>query len=403
MMRKDEAMISRQEAFDRLDQALGDVRLPGVTLPVSESQGRVLYSDQLSQLTLPPFDRSAMDGFALCADDEQEQYQIVGTVAAGQVSETQLEPGMAMRIMTGAPVPAGGARVVRVEDTEVEGDTLRVLKFEPKTHIAPQGQDLKQGERVMAAGTVLGPVQIANLVSCGITAVEVVRSLRLYVLSTGDEIVDHPDQLEPGKIMNSNGPMLAALATECGLELVGVEQIGDQPDATGKAIAQAMERADIVVLSGGVSMGEYDYVLDAIGDLGLDMHFSRVAILPGKPTVFASRGARLVFGLPGNPVSVFVMFQVFVRRAMARLAGREPDWREYPMRLGEDYKRRKTERLQYVPCQIREDGSVAAVPYHGSGHLAALLAAEGFFIMPVGEKKAAAGEMVSFLPWPKGL
>ncbi|MBW1873268.1 MAG: molybdopterin molybdotransferase MoeA, partial [Deltaproteobacteria bacterium] len=227
-------------------------------------------------------------------------------------------------------------------------------------------------------------------------------SPRIAVLSTGDEIVDSPDQLGPGKIMNSNGPMLAGLAHESGLKLISQDRVPDTWDATVAAIENAMDQANLVVLSGGVSVGEYDFVLKAMSAAGLTVHFSRVAILPGKPTVFASREDTFVFGLPGNPVSVFIMFHLFVRRAVALLSGSTPGLRDFPVRLAADFKRRKIERLQHVPCRINQAGECEPVDYHGSAHLAAIMRADGFFLVAVGTAELKAGQQVTFIPMAGG-
>jgi len=393
-----EPMLPCEEAFELLDNALAGYRLPGKSVTVAQAYGRVLLNDQTSLLELPPFNKSAMDGYAIRTDDHQDQYRVVETVAAGQVSRKTIEPGTAVRIMTGACVPPGGGRVIKVEDTQQDGDLIKVLSFEDRTNIAEKAQDVRIGDLILSAGTRLGSLEIANLVSCGITRLEVVRSPRIAVLSTGDEIVDSPDQLGPGKIMNSNGPLLAGLAHESGLKLISQDRVPDTWDATVAAIENAMDQADLVVLSGGVSVGDFDFVLKAMSAAGLTVHFSRVAILPGKPTVFASRENTFVFGLPGNPVSVFVMFHLFVRRAVALLCGSTPGLRDFPVRLAADFKRRKIERLQYVPSRINQAGECEPIDYHGSAHLAAIMRADGFFLVAVGTAELKAGQQVTFIP-----
>ncbi|MBW1807229.1 MAG: molybdopterin molybdotransferase MoeA [Deltaproteobacteria bacterium] len=397
-----EPMLPCEKAFELLDNALAGYQLPGKSVTVAQAYGRVLLNDQTSLLELPPFNKSAMDGYAIRADDRQDQYRVVETVAAGQVSRKTIEPGTAVRIMTGACVPPGGGRVIKVEDTQQDGDLIKVLSFEDRTNIAEKAQDVRIGDLILSAGTRLGSLEIANLVSCGITQLEVVRRPQIAVLSTGDEIVDSPDQLGPGKIMNSNGPMLAGLAHESGLKLISQDRVPDTWDATVAAIENAMDQANLVVLSGGVSVGEYDFVLKAMSAAGLTVHFSRVAILPGKPTVFASREDTFVFGLPGNPVSVFIMFHLFVRRAVALLSGSTPGLRDFPVRLAADFKRRKIERLQHVPCRINQAGECEPVDYHGSAHLAAIMRADGFFLVAVGTAELKAGQQVTFIPMAGG-
>ncbi|HUU02679.1 MAG TPA: molybdopterin molybdotransferase MoeA [Myxococcota bacterium] len=401
-MSANRTMIPREEAFHRLDRTLSGKRLSFEKVPLPASLGRVLAVDHLSRLEMPPFDKSAMDGYAVRADDEREEYRLVGAVAAGETFERPIEPGTTVKIMTGAPVPPGGGRVIKIEDSESQGDTIRILRHEGKTNIATRAQDLKVGDVVLRAGIRVGALDMANLVACGLAEAEVVRRPHLFILSTGDEIVDHPDKLAPGRIMNSNGPMLEALAGEFGLAVSGREHVDDDRDATVEAISRAMDAADIVVMSGGVSVGDYDFVLEAMQQLDLELHFSRVAILPGKPTVFASRGDKLVFGLPGNPVSSFVMFHIFILRAVAHLTGGPLDLREFPLRLAADYRRRKTERLQHVPCRVNSAGKLEPLEYHGSAHLRAISDADGFFLVPIGVDEIKSGQVATFIPLPRG-
>ena len=234
--------------------------------------------------------------------------------------------------------------------------------------------------------------------------------VRMAVISTGDEITDDPAELRPGTIMNTNGPMLAGLAAAGGLEVVAERTVGDDLDETVAVLADAMGAAELAVLSGGVSVGDFDFVLAAFERLGLEVHFSRVAVKPGKPTVFASarQGSgqagdnKAVFGLPGNPVSAYLMFHLFVLRAAARLGGVEPRLRELRLPLAGDYRRRQSDRLQFVPARLAEDGAVETVTFHGSAHLLALGQTDGFFRVPIGVAEVPAGQRVRFVPIAEG-
>lgn len=390
--------IPAKEAFRILDEALAGVRLPTETVPVRRAAGRILAADQVSRLDLPPFDKSAMDGFAVLDGDERDEYRVLETIAAGQVAKRRLEPGTAARIMTGAPTPEGTGRVIIQENTEFEGDVVRVVRHGKARNVCKKGEDVRAGDKVLEAGTALGAREIASLVACGVTEVEAARRAKIAVVSTGDEIVDSPDAIEPGKIMNANGPMLAELARENGLEVVCELTAPDDLEATREVFRSALDVADVVVASGGVSVGEFDFVLDAISDSGLEVHFSRVAMKPGKPTVFASKGNQLVFGLSGNPVAVYLMFHLFVLRAVRIVSGGVGEPRRCELPLDSDFNRRKKDRRQYVPARLTDDGRVRAVAYHGSGHLAALTETDGFFVVPAGRATVAAGERVVFLP-----
>lgn len=394
-------MIPLDQAFSILDETLEGFRLPGETLPVSAALSRVVIADQKSRLDLPPFNKSAMDGYAVLPGDDRDEYRLIETVPAGKLGTRKLVEGTTVKVMTGAAVPAGAGRVIMQEDTQEHGDKVKVFKHGGPAHICKQAEDVKTGDLILKAGARVGALEIANLVSSGITEVEVSRQPRLSIISTGDEIEDDPGQIRPGKIMNSNGPMLAALAKQHGLPVISQRRLLDDEETTRRGIRAALEEADIVVLSGGVSVGEFDYVLGALDEAGLQVRFSRVAVKPGKPTVFSWSGEKCAFGLPGNPVSGYLMFHLFVLRAAARMTGAQPPVREIRQRLDKDFSRRKLERLEFVPARLTGDGMVAAVEFHGSAHLAAVLSADGFFQAPVGIPTLKAGDDVIFSPLPR--
>jgi molybdopterin molybdotransferase len=368
---------------------------------VQEALGKILPTDQKSRLDLPPFDKSAMDGYAVLPGDQRNEYRLIETIAAGKLGTQKLAEGTTVKVMTGAAVPAGTGRVIMQEHTEEHGELVKVHKHGGPSHVCKQAEDIKTGDVILKAGTRLGALEIANLISSGITTVEVSRQPRLSILSTGDEIVDDPAQIGPGKIMNSNGPMLAALARRHGLPVIGRRVLRDDEDATHRGIRAALEEADVAVLTGGVSVGQFDFVLDSLSEAGLRVRFSRLAVKPGKPTVFSWSDGKCAFGLPGNPVSAYLMFHLFVLRAAARMTGAAPPVREIRLRLSEDFSRRKLERLEFVPARLNQDGSVSAVEFHGSAHLAAVLQADGFFQSPIGVAKLKAGDEVVFSPLPR--
>ena len=390
-------MIPLEEALDLLQSALQGLSLGTEVLHPAQALGRVLARDQFSLLDLPPFDKSAMDGYALLEGEEAMDLRLSGTVRAGQGETPELRAGEAVKVMTGAPVPPGTGRVVMREWTEEEDGRVRILRPGGPSNICRKGEDVKKGDLVLPAGTRITPAAAANLVSCGIVEVEVHRPPRVEVLATGDEVVDSPGEIRPGRIMNSNGPMLAALARRWGMEVTGEGILRDDPEETERGIARALERADFVVLSGGVSEGDFDYVPAALEKLGVKILFDRVAIKPGKPmTLGRGEGPGLLFGLPGNPVSSFLMFHLFVQEAAARLTGERNWFRELRLPLARPFRRKKRERLEFVPARIREGGEVEPLEYHGSAHLAALREAEGFLLVPRGTAALEAGEIVTF-------
>lgn len=398
-------MISFEEALARLDSELDGRLVEARDVPVGEARGRVLAEAPLSRLDLPPFDKSAMDGYAVMDGDERDSYRVLEKVAAGQCPTRPLEPGTATKIMTGAPVPAGAGRVVMVEDTDGGDRAVRVFRHGGRSNICPRGEDLRTGQEVLPAGTVLDPLAVANLIACGIGTVHVRRRVRVAIVVTGDELVSSADELaalpeetRAGKIIDSNGPMLAGLCEAGGLEVVSRCRAPDAPDRLAAAIAEAVGRADIVVLTGGVSAGDFDYVPAALAAAGLRIVFDRVAIKPGKPLTLAAGPACVALGLPGNPVSVFLSFHLFVLRAASLLAGAGPGDRHATVALAREFAQRRADRSSFVPCRLNDVGRAEPVDYHGSAHLLGLTGADGFIRIPVGAARLPAGESVAYYP-----
>jgi molybdopterin molybdotransferase len=391
-------MISLEEAFRRLDAACENVTRPSERLPLERAHGRILAADVASGIDLPPFDRSAVDGYALPAGEEQAEYSVVETVTAGRPGRTQLAPGEAVKVMTGAPVPPGTARVAKVEHSHEKDGRVRIDRYPAQSNVCRRAEDLRAGQVILERGQALGALEIATLIGCAVGEVEVYVPPGIFVISTGDEIVDRPEDLSPGKIINSNGPLLRGLAEEHRLIVKGQVSVGDDLEKIETELGQAIRSADLVLLSGGVSVGDCDYVPEVMKRLGLTIHFNRVAVQPGKPTTFAARESKLVFGLPGNPVAVYVMFHLMVLRAVARLSHQPSLPAQIEVTMARTYERRSTARLAFVPARFTTEGSAETVVYHGSGHLTALVHADGFLVVPQGIAKIEAGEKVRFLP-----
>jgi molybdopterin molybdotransferase len=390
--------ISLDEALGIVDRAFSNCTILSRKVAVRDGFGQVLAADQVSKLHLPPFDKASMDGYAVLACDVRDKYRVLETVMAGSTPAVSLRAGAAVKVMTGAPVPSGAGRVIPIEHVQSHDDEIEIINQTIDRNICHQGEDVRAGDMILRAGSRLGPLEIANLISCGITEVDVFRPIRLAVLSTGDELVDDPRKLAPGKIMNSNGPMLALLGRRHSMEIILEKSIPDRRADTVTAISSACDCADLVLLSGGVSVGDFDFVGPAMAEAGLCVHFSAVAVKPGRPLTFASRTGAAVFGLPGNPVAVYVMFHLFVLRAAARMCGIPWTVREITLRLGRDFRRGKSDRVEYVPCRINDDGALIPVEYHGSAHLGAIGQSDGLFVVPLGISSIAAGQPVRFFP-----
>jgi molybdopterin molybdotransferase len=393
-----EQVISFEEALDTVDRVLADWLAEAEAVAVRDAQGRVLAEDAVSRLDLPPFHKSAVDGYALMEGDEREEYRVIEQVPAGRTPTCPLSPGQATKVMTGAPVPEGAGRVVMIEHTEERGSIVRVLRHGGQPNIRQRGEDAHVGQTVLCRGSRLGALTVANLVACGIASVQVRRPVRVAIVSTGDELVDRFEEITPGKIMDCNGPMLAGLARENDLPVVFGAVARDEPEELTEALQAAAARADVTVVSGGVSVGELDLVPMALTKAGFTIHFDRVAMQPGKPLTFATRDRRAAIGLPGNPVSVFVGFHLFVLRAVARISGSAPPARPFAVAVRKEVRLRSSERTALLPCVLDPDGSAEVVAYHGSADLLAVSRADGFLRIPQGVDHLEAGSKALFYP-----
>ncbi len=391
-------IILFEEAQAIVDRLLAGRHIETERLPILHCHGHVTAEEPKSRLELPPFNKSAMDGYAVMNDDERETYRVLEHIPAGKTPTLALTPGTASRVMTGAPVPEGTDRVIMIEQTDGGEETVRVHKHGGKENICWQGEDVGVGQRLLNRGERLDVLAVANLIACGVTEVSVRRSIRLAILSTGDEITGQPGDLAPGKIMDSNGPMLAGLCKEQGIQVVRQEIVRDDREALAAALRQASESADLTVVSGGVSAGDFDFVPQALADVGFTIHFDRVAAQPGKPLTFATNGDAVLFGLPGNPVSVFTGFHLFVLRAACHLCGATPSDPGFQVPLRNAFKRKRAKRIAFIPAIVGVDGLAEPIPYHGSAHLLALSKADGFLQIPLGVDRIPEGARVLFRP-----
>jgi len=392
-------MISYSQAQELLRKEM--LTLAPDALPLDRCLGRVLAQAAVSDLDMPPFDGSAMDGFAVrSADltaataDAPVRLRVVGEVPAGTVADRSPDAGECLRIFTGAPVPVGADAVVMVEATEAVGEeVLFRAPAKPGQHIRPKGQDIAAGQTVVEAGKEVTPAVAGVLATVGVAQPLVYPAPRLAIIATGDEIVP-PDQVPgPGQIRNSNAAVLAAQARLAGCDVAFTATVGDDETALRDTLARGLGH-DLLILSGGVSVGKYDLVKAALRDAGVVVIFDKVRMKPGKPVVFGRHGRhRRIFGLPGNPVSAFVTFELFVRPMIRAMQGHATlDNRVVKARLAAPAVNRSARRT-FVPAQVRRDGNgtwqVTLLEYHGSGDLRALVDANALAILP---------EVVSELP-----
>ncbi len=404
-------MISLEAALEIVDRVLADRRPKVVRVPLREAAGRVLAADVASPTDLPPFDRATMDGWAIPPGDGRT-YRAAGVVNAGDLDAIAalagegappLAPGTAVRVMTGAPVPPGTARVVPVELARADGDAIEIDAAAGPVGSLPacvhaRGRDLRAGEAAARAGERLDPLRWANLLACGATEVAIARAPRVAIAATGDELVDDPADLRPGRIVDANAPLLRELLARRGWPAGAHRPIADDPGATKARVAGMLGQHDVVVLTGGASVGDRDCVPGALRALGLTVHFDRVAVQPGKPTLFATGERGVVLALPGNPVSALVTAHLFVVPALARLEGERARPRFVTLPLAADWRGGPYDRVRLLPARLTPEGGARLLDYHGSGHLRALIAADGLVRLEPAWEARAAGEPVAF--WP---
>ncbi len=367
------------------------------TCPAEAALGRVLATPLVANVTVPPLDNSAMDGYALrLADWSAEGWLPVSQrIPAGTIG-AELAPNTVARIFTGAPVPAGADCVVMQEDCEVNDGKVRVAAI-PKagSHIRRAGEDIRAGQTVLEAGARLGPAQLGVAASVGATELGVVRRLKAAVFFTGDEIVLPGQPLAPGRIYNSNRATLIALLTQMGIEVIDLGQVPDRLDATVATLERAARAADVVITSGGVSVGEEDHVKAAVEQLGR-IEMWKVAMKPGKPLVYGRVGNADFLGLPGNPVSAFVVFCLFVRPFLLRRMGAEAlPAATFSVPAGFDWVK-PGKRREFLRARL-EDGWAMLYPNQSSGVLTSLAWADGLVDIEAGTS-VGNGDPVRFIP-----
>ena len=396
-------LITIAEARELVLQATAPLGVEMVA--IADARDRVLAADVAAVGDVPPFPCSAMDGYALAPGEADRTLAVAGESRAGAPSTRPLGEGEAIRISTGGAIPAGATAVIPQENVEVEGESIvtRSVVHEGD-HIRDKGEDMRAGTTVLRAGRVLGAAELGAAVAAGVGALTVARRPTVQVLSTGDELRAPGEPLGPGEIHNSNGPMLVALAAHQGAVTAPPGRLPDDRAATEQGLAKALQNADVVIVSGGVSVGPHDHVKPALADLGVEEVFWRVALQPGKPTWFGRRGSTLVFGLPGNPVSAVVTFSLFVRPALAALQGRAE---EHPLDLEAVLAtpvRRNPDREQALRVRLeRRNGQLMATPNgpQGSHIVTSLLGADALALVPAGQGELEAGARVMLESLPR--
>jgi molybdopterin molybdotransferase len=380
--------------------------LPAEPVRLAEALGRTLARDITTREAIPPFTKATMDGYAVRAEDTRAsaagtsgdvELRVLEDLPAGRLSRKTVGPGVAVRIMTGAPLPKGADAVVMVEDTEQSGSAVKIRRgVRPGDNIGLAGEDLEKGEVALERGGAIGPAEIGMLAAAGLARVPVTRRPKLAVIATGDEIVEPGETKRPGQIRNSNGPALTAMAVRAGAAATYLGIARDRNSSLAGKLTRAAG-ADILVLSGGVSVGDYDLVKKALEGHGVRPVFWQVRIKPGKPVFFGRRGRQLVFGLPGNPTSAMVSFHLFVRPAIERMLGRTVQGPETGRAVLAEAIVLKPGRTQFLRGLLVDQGPVLRVaPYNDqrSGVLRSMVRSRVLIVVPADiERLEADGEV----------
>jgi molybdopterin molybdotransferase len=367
-----------------------------------ECSNRILAESVIGDLDSPPYDKALMDGYAVRAADcaaLPATLKVIEEVGAGRVPSKAVGPREATRIMTGAPMPAGADCVIRVEQTDRRGADVTINAPAPKPgqHILARGRELRAGDVVLSAGTMLHPQELGILAGAGRASALLYPNPRVAILSTGDEVVEPPALPGPGQIRNSNGPMLLAQAMRAGAapRYLGIAR--DDPQSLRLSITAGLTDTDVLILSGGVSAGTFDLVPGVLQELGVAQHFHKVAMKPGKPLFFGTRDGQLVFGLPGNPVSSFVCFELFIRLAVRALRGEsQPHPRQVSLPIAEEF-RADNDRPTYHPARL-EVGQwgvrMRPLAWFGSADLRGIAGANALIVLPPGAQSFHVGDVV---------
>ncbi len=364
------------------------------TIMFNNTLNRVLAGNVISDIDMPPFNKATVDGFACRKADLSADLEIIETIPAGKFPEHKIDENRCARIMTGAPVPEGADIVFMVEDSQIlPSGKVRYSGPSSKLNIAMKGEDVMKGSPVLEAGKMVRPQDIAVMAAVGSTSVIVSKMPSVAIISSGDELVEPFEKPGMAQIRNTNAYQLLAQTQRAGAngKYLGIAK--DNEEETLRIVNIAIAENDIVLITGGVSMGDFDFIPSVLERAGVKILFSRVNVQPGKPTTFGSHPDSVVFGLPGNPVSSFVQFELLVRPLIYKMMSYNWKPKVINLPMKESFSRKAAARQVWIPVVITDDGMVSPVDYHGSAHITALSFADGIITLPAGIRTIEKGEM----------
>jgi len=385
-------MITFEEALQKV--LFHSIETDTEVVVLQQTLNRILAEPVCSDMNMPPFDKSAMDGYACRKVDLKNKLTVIETIQAGAIPKLKIGENECSKIMTGAMIPQGADYVVKIEDTEiVDGDKVILINDRLEDNICYKGEDVVVGQEVLPKGILIRPQHIAAMASAGCAKPKVAVQPRVAIMATGSELVEPNEIPEISQIRNSNGSQLIAQVINVGAVANYYGIIPDTIDATFNAIEQATNENDVILLTGGVSMGDFDFVPQVLEKAGFKIIFQSIAIQPGKPTLLAVKNNKICFGLPGNPVSSFTQFELLVKPLLYKMMGHNYKPLEIKMPFGSTYSRKRTDRLAWLPVVIF-DCKVKLIDYHGSAHINALTTVQGLIAIEIGKNKIDEGELV---------
>lgn len=388
-------MISISDAYDLIATHATPA---GVEQTALESAlGRVLAADVTSDMDMPPFNKAAVDGYACRQEDLGKPMKVIEMIPAGYFPQHPITPGTCSKIMTGAKVPDGANCVVMVECTTEENGYM-TFSGSTAPNFALQGEDAVKGQKLLSAGTIIRPQHIAVMASAGCTRPTVYKQLAIAIFATGNELVEPAALPGPGQIRNSNGYQTLTQCLQAGFNASYKGIIPDDPEITFNTLAEACKKNEVVILSGGVSMGDLDFIPSVMKRLGYTILFDAMKVQPGKPTTLAVKDNRFILGLPGNPVSSLVQFNLIGKKLIYQLSGSTYEWESYSVKMAETYSRKKNERTGFVPVKLNVKNEIELLKYNGSAHIQALPRASGFLQVNEGVKEIQQGDYGTYRP-----
>lgn len=389
-------MLTFHEALDILNKI--DFRLPSEKVNLTESWNRILCEEIFSDINMPPFDKSAMDGYACRKEDLSGPLRVLGTLYAGSSDAYTIEPNTCVKIMTGAPVPNGADTVIMIEHIkQVDKDHIQFTKTSTKSNICKLAEDVHSGDRLLNTGTLLLPHHLAVLASAGFDQVEVSCLPHVALISTGNELVEPKYVPDASRIRNSNAYNLSAQLKTMGINVHYDGIVPDNRKIIRSRLTGLFENHDLVILTGGASFGEHDYVPVILKELGLDIGFDKLAIQPGKPITFATGKQKFCFGLSGNPVSSYLQFELLVKPFLYHIMSHNYQHPIIMSEITERVQRKNADRLKFFPICFNSKGQAEQVKFNGSAHITGLTEADGFGLFPKDCEALVSGDKIEIL------